>query len=964
MLAALALIAFVAGIPSGLLALGANPARLLPDRWPDPVPISHWPQQIWATLRWAWITGDLVIWLIVAVAWTGWLAITVSVIVEVIRQTGHGVRAARGLLSRVPRGRWIAGLVAAVLIATSAGTAAASGLPTTSTAATALPWPHPHPATAVRDSAAATATAATHDAVPYTVVHGDTLWDLAERYLGNGMRYYEIVQLNPDLLAGNPDGLEPGWTLLLPPDAAGLPHPTDSIAELNLTVTVQPADTLSGIAERHLGDLDAWHVLFDLNAGRPQPDGRALRQPDQLLPGWHLTLPTPPSPSKPVAEPRDTPPKISTPELPGDPPPVNQTPSPVPQDDEQRASAISEDGGVSLPGGAFVGLGLAALITLATVTARMRRRRWYRPGRESNADPAGLPVVRALRIAHDAATRSLVDDDMPVPALATPRFDRPVEMNVRDQARAIVRHALPTTPETALGVRDGRAIALDLARTQGLGLTGPGARSAARALIVSLLAQASTDSLDATIVIPAAAAHSLLGSSPPDRVPTRLRIVEDMPAAVDVLETELLVRTRSEDIAGHNPATQKPHPSKGNGLLLIVALPSTDADRRMHTILETGSHLALAGLILGPWHSGGTLHVTDDGTIKTTTPALAGDLTGARLFTLPDSDTLDLLALLEVAEPDHTEQLRNRVPADSPVPNVSEYEFSTPATGPTAETSTVSTSDDDRPAVTRSAGSNRERPLHLKVLGRLHLTRTNPEPRDFIEVLAPRQREILVYLALHREGCRRETLSAVLWPDAPADRPYNTFHATLSQLRRGLRRATEDDRLDITITQDGYYALNHEIVTVDLWQLQDALDASRTSTSTDTITALNGVTELYCGDLAESVDASWIDGPREALRRDVLDAFSGLIRANRIDAPEKSLTLLEQARQLDPFNEAIYRDLMRTQARLGQYDSIPRTLRLLTAALSELGERPARGTLDLADALQQPRDGTAARKAS
>ena len=30
----------------------------------------------------------------------------------------------------------------------------------------------------------------------HTVVHGDTLWAIAKKYLGNGSRYKEIVSLN------------------------------------------------------------------------------------------------------------------------------------------------------------------------------------------------------------------------------------------------------------------------------------------------------------------------------------------------------------------------------------------------------------------------------------------------------------------------------------------------------------------------------------------------------------------------------------------------------------------------------------------------------------------------------------------------------------------------------------------------------------------------------------------------
>ncbi|GAA1034268.1 MULTISPECIES: BTAD domain-containing putative transcriptional regulator [Amycolatopsis] len=1040
--AALALLAFIAGIPCGLLALGADPARLLPDHWPAPTPISQWPERIWNTLRWAWLTGDLVLWLVVATAWAGWLLLTLSVMVEVIRQTGHGVRTARGLLRRAPRDRWIAGLVAAVLVATSAGTAGASTIPATPVAATAPPWPHEHPVTAARGSATDTVTdqtaetvgapttpspaaAGTDDTVPYTVVHGDTLWDLAERHLGRGTRYHEIVRLNPALLADSPGDLEPGWTLLFPPDAVALPHPANSATASGRTVTVKPTDSLSAIAERELGDPDAWPAIFDLNAGRTQPDGRALRHPDQLLPGWHLVLPAQvaPPPAQPTEQPAESP-NSPTP-APAPEGPVASAEQPAPPHahrGEQPDMPEAQPGiGIALPTGAFVGLGLAALITLAMITVRIRRRRWYHPGARDDADPAGFPVVRALRIAHDAAAPKPADDN-PAAATAPPGHARPVDIHVRDRAQATVRAVLPAHQDTSLGVRDEHAIALDLASTRGLGLTGPGAHAAARALIMTLLAQATSDDLDAMIVMPADDARALFGHDLADPVPDRLHIVDDLPAALATLEAELVARTDTNDLARDDPPANTAHPRGDTGPAVMVATPTADTNRRAHAVLDNGSHLGLTGVFLGPWHSGGTVRVRHDGTVEATSPTLSDDLAGARLFTLPDADARDLLALLHAAEPGRDDPIRDRTVAGSAVepgtqrqsraesttanaqPLVSEYEFATaapdaaavtpptapasanpsehPTTGPfgpaeseTTEPSPPDVSNQPRPPATRRDGNPTTAPrpatepapvppLHLQVLGRLRLTRASSEPRDLIDVLAPRQREILVYLALHRDGCRRETLSAALWPDAPGERPYNSFHATLSQLRRGLRRASNDDTLDIIVNQDSHYRLDQAILTADLWRLQDAITASRQAPATEAVGASNRVTELYRGDLAEGITADWIDGPREALRRDVLDALSSLIRKIRTDHPEQALALLEQARNLDPYNEAIYRDLMRLQARLGQHDSIPRTLHLLTTSLADLDQRPAPSTLSLADALQQPRNHISNRQAS
>jgi len=53
----------------------------------------------------------------------------------------------------------------------------------------------------------------------YTVVSGDTLWGIAQRFLGNGNRYWEIVQANKSRytsLLNNPNLISPGWKFIIP----------------------------------------------------------------------------------------------------------------------------------------------------------------------------------------------------------------------------------------------------------------------------------------------------------------------------------------------------------------------------------------------------------------------------------------------------------------------------------------------------------------------------------------------------------------------------------------------------------------------------------------------------------------------------------------------------------------------------------------------------------------------------
>ncbi|RCK81581.1 MAG: N-acetylmuramoyl-L-alanine amidase-like protein [Candidatus Ozemobacter sibiricus] len=62
----------------------------------------------------------------------------------------------------------------------------------------------------------------------YTVVPGDSLWKIAQRFLGRGSRYWELVEANKGRypsLAKNPNLIYPGWKLTIPGVSGAPPSP-------------------------------------------------------------------------------------------------------------------------------------------------------------------------------------------------------------------------------------------------------------------------------------------------------------------------------------------------------------------------------------------------------------------------------------------------------------------------------------------------------------------------------------------------------------------------------------------------------------------------------------------------------------------------------------------------------------------------------------------------------------------
>ncbi|MZE80901.1 LysM peptidoglycan-binding domain-containing protein [Streptomyces xinghaiensis] len=244
-------------------------------------------------------TGGLFLLVLLAVAWGSWAHFVFCVAAEIPAQLRGRTRAPGGwALNR----RAAATLVGGILMLLPAGTALATPAP-----AAAAAEPHSPAADPPQPEDQQERQNRVREAEPqqrlYTVREmrpAESLWSIAERELGDGERWVEIADAN----AGRtmPDGalfsadefLQPGWVLHLP-DSGPAPQ-GGRTAE---SVTVRPGDSLSGIAERELGDASRWPQIFEENRGEPQPGGKVFTDPDRIYPGQELDLPASAKPGGP-----------------------------------------------------------------------------------------------------------------------------------------------------------------------------------------------------------------------------------------------------------------------------------------------------------------------------------------------------------------------------------------------------------------------------------------------------------------------------------------------------------------------------------------------------------------------------------------------------------------------------------------------------------------------------------------
>jgi nucleoid-associated protein YgaU len=102
---------------------------------------------------------------------------------------------------------------------------------------------------------------------------GDSLWKLAEENLGQGLRWHDLLAVNPAIVDAN--HIEAGSQIFLPSIASSFRTAT--------RIIVRKGDTLSKIAQTRFGHASYWNCIAQANPG--------VHDANRIFEGQSLLLP-------------------------------------------------------------------------------------------------------------------------------------------------------------------------------------------------------------------------------------------------------------------------------------------------------------------------------------------------------------------------------------------------------------------------------------------------------------------------------------------------------------------------------------------------------------------------------------------------------------------------------------------------------------------------------------------------
>ncbi|MEG3628959.1 BTAD domain-containing putative transcriptional regulator [Streptomyces poriticola] len=962
-LAFVALLGLVVGVPLALATVGGWP-------FPDGAPSLDWLQRE--------ITVRTFLNILTVVVWLAWAQFTACVLVEV-RAALSGV----GVPGRVP-GSGPSQLLARQLVAALLliGAGAASLTPGLSqlgqglegnqkpTVAAAQQTPgvfsqqQERSATSAAGALAEQASAQSDAAADRAAAHGDTkyyriqppegrhhdsLWEIAERHLGDGRRYKEIFALNKDRV--QPDGsrlseaslIRPGWIMEMPGDARGgelveMPDEAPNVSEQvqqEIQDYARTGDHAQGGGAHGGGAHGGAHgggAHGGAHGGGAHGGGQGDAEPGGRADGSDS--------------------RVSLPE---------QRPAPAPAPGAEAATESGSQSPFGLPE-ALLAAPLLAAGLLGALGHRRRQALWQsafggvgaRRGMEPptptgdaqdaqdallvGADPDGVRLLdRSLR----GLSAALAADSRPLPVvyaawlsngdlhlqLAQPAGKPPAPwqlgqdqtfwMLAKDDAERYedVDTAAPYPGLVSLGTMDDARLLLNLESVPGIvSLSG---READRAAVfASVAAELATNGWSDRMTITLVG----FGEDLTPLAPNRLRHLDDVEALFETMAAETRQRRGALGAAGHDSVlTGRTGPAQHTRwaphLVLLAAQPSDDDARRLAELAADAGRLGI-GYLVGT-ESGDLpgaaweMEITGEG--KLLAPLLGLEL-DAQL--LPTAQQRAVVELFVEADPERG----SGGPADG---------------GPgAAPPFLVDISEQGRPAV------------YARLVGPYEIIGLDDPDGERSAQL----HEALALLLLHREGVHPRVLASALWPRGVTD---DVRDALFERLRDWLGTDTDGSprlRSDAT----GRLTLARSVVS-DLDVLRSLYHEATQGKGVDSRAVrgrmLTDALVLVRGPLL----ADRPEGRYRWLGHEIVDAQLPLLVADtglalsefhmEKDRAEKAIEALNAALRTAPDDERLWHELLRATHATGDAD------RLRALADDLVGRSGARGLPPRTEAL-------------
>jgi len=592
-------------------------------------------------------------------------------------------------------------------------------------------------------------------------------------------------------------------------------------------------------------------------------------------------------------------------------------------------------GWIQIAGG-FIGAGLGAGLLYAAAMVWKRRRHHYKPTPITTPvldDPDLTPPLGALTHIRQSLRRHTPEllDRKPEPG-----------PTVRQYTAADVKPPLPPVGPTGAELAGVGTLPV----AAGLGLSGPAALDAARALLAATLTAGHPDDPDAQgrAVVPAATLATLLGVSAVDLGPMhRLTVAPTFADALTLVEEEIIRRSRI--IADHE-ATDVPTLRAAEALaeplpqlLLIADVPEEGWHTRLATAIRLGKTVEIGTALIGDWPHGTTLTVAADGSTT------GGD--GQRVAVLDTAATSEILTMLREAHGDAAPPTKagRAAPAPAGPPSHAAPAATEDGGGGQARPATAAaTAPPDRPATAAGAGV-----VPVRVLGSPAILGADGRP---VRGLRAKSLELLVYLAVHRRGASLDDIMEAIWGDAKPRRAAERLSTCVGNLRGVIRTvaqpatATKDPdgdgksrkHIEPVVNPGGHYHLDPALLHVDWWTMLD--EYAQVATATDDgarLAHLQAAIAVIGGGLADGADYEWIDTDREHARRHFVKIYAQTAQLLTDADPHQSRAYFDVACDLDPLSDELARRAMHAAARVGDADAIRARLAALRRELDDAG---------------------------